>query len=408
MYQNRLQDAIKQLTLVSALLSELIFHFNEVDAPNVNEELERYLDSAVFSALNNVALQSNSYKKQNPQVWTKKEIEEMPYLKDLKYRITKDGIHQFRYRRDGYNESFNSKDYNVAKNKARAFLLELKKTIRSEADLYRGKTIDFVFNAWIELKKAHTDKLTCRVYENVYKNHILPVFGSYSVKTLLPLHLQPFFNELFAKHGKTCENAKIILNGIFKYAVANRLCPTNPMEGVLIQKHVRVPGKALSDEQILRFKSKMPGQGKFGLAGLIILYSGIRGFELQSLTFDWENGTFTVNNAKLKRSQKVNPENLTRTVPIFPGLYKLRSRIESEEWKIDPRPLSNDFKLYWSENTVKDLRHTFSSKAREAGVDNELVNIWMGHAPGKNLTANTYTHFSMNFQKAQAKRIDNY
>ena len=41
-------------------------------------------------------------------------------------------------------------------------------------------------------------------------------------------------------------------------------------------------------------------------------------------------------------------------------------------------------------------------------VDNELVNLWMGHSAGKNLTANTYTHFSMEFQKKQAKKISNY
>ena len=402
MYHERIKTAIKQQAITSALLGELLNYFYEIEA-TVSPETERLLNGAVapFSVLSQVNMQ-------NRQAWTKKEIEELPYLKDLKYRVTVDGIHQFRYRRDGYNESFNSKNYEVAKKKAYDFIKSLKKLIRSEADLVRGKTVDFVYNAWIELKKVHADKDTVRSYVSVYKNHIAPKFGNLSVKNLLPLHLQPFFNELYEKQGKTCENAKIILNGIFKYAVANRLCPTNPMDGVIVLKHVRTPGVAMSLEQIERFKNKMPGEGPFGLAGLIILYSGIRGAELESLTFDWMKGTFTVKNAKLKRSQKVNPANLYRTVPIFPGLWGLRHRIEREEWKIEARKLSNGFKDVWTENTVKDLRHTFSSKAREAGVDNELVNIWMGHAPGKNLTANTYTHFSMDFQIAQAQKITNY
>ena len=95
-------------------------------------------------------------------------------------------------------------------------------------------------------------------------------------------------------------------------------------------------------------------------------------------------------------------------MPIFPALWPLRSRIESEDWRIKPITISNKFKLHWPENTVKDLRHTFSSKVRESGVENELVNLWMGHLPGKNLTANVYTHFSMDYQKREAEKVRNY
>ena len=55
--------------------------------------------------------------KLNNQLFTQKEIKEMPFLKDLKYRKLKNGIHQFRYRRDGYNVSFNSKNLEIAKEK---------------------------------------------------------------------------------------------------------------------------------------------------------------------------------------------------------------------------------------------------------------------------------------------------
>lgn len=355
------------------------------------------------------ASKPNKKRKATKQVWTEKEIQIMPYLKDLKYRKTSDGIHQFRYRKNGFNLSFNSKEFEVAKQKAYDFIKTLKNKIRSEADVLKGHTLDFVAQAWMKLKQEHTDKATFRAYENVYKNHIEPVFGKRSIKGILPIDLQPYFDELFKRYERTTEDAKIILNGIFKYAMANRIIPSNPMDAVIVNKHIRKKGAALTNDQIKRFKETMlKTENPFGLAGLIILYSGIRGAELQSMTFNWDNETFTVKNAKLKKSQKIKPENEFRTVPIFEGLKQLKDRIQTEEWKIEAKTLSNNFTKFWKENTVKDLRHTFTTKARESGIENELVNIWTGHLPGSNQTANTYTHFSLEYQKKEAKKLEEY
>lgn len=403
MYKEKINQAVRQLSDVMTLLVELRHRFNEFNVKPVSEELERYLDCAVAHA--NAPSQLN---RQNQQVWSSRELKEMPYLKDLKYRRTKDGIHQFRFRRMGYDVAFNSKNYEIAKDKARAFIKDLQKKLSEGIKAKHVNTLDYVAKVWFENKKAHVAFATWQGYVSVYKNHIKPKFGNRSISRILPMDLQPFFNELFVQKGKTCENAKIILNGIFTTAVANRLCPTNPMTAVVIEKHYRTPGKTLNQEQIERFKNTMRSAGDIGTAYLIILYSGIRGAELESMTFDWANGTFTVNNAKLKKGQKVNPANLKRTVPIFPGLWELRHRIESDAWHCTPKKISNFLSKHWQETTVKDLRHTFVSKAREAGIDNELVNLWTGHLPGKNVTANIYTHFSMEKQQEEAKKLKPY
>ena len=401
------ETMLRYISELGVFLTKLRHRIAETELCEISETVERYLDGFFTQrrrCANNVVSKPNK-KVKNLQAWSEEEKKDMPFLKDLKYRITQDGIHQFRYRRDGFNVSFNSKNFEVAKKKAHAFIKHLKKTIHSEADIIKGKTLDYIAQAWFELKASLLDAHTLRCYKSVYKNHIAPKFGKRSVKTILPLDLQPFFNNLFPTLGKTCENAKIILNGIFQYAVANRLCPTNPMAGVYVQKHYRKTGNALTEEQLKRFKIKMAGEGALGLAGLIILNSGIRGCELESMTFNWMQGTFTVKNGKLKAGQKANPKNLYRTVPIFPGLLKLKDRIEKETWRIPAKKLSNDFSSIWQENSVKDLRHTFTSIARESAVENELVNLWTGHLPGNNVTANVYTHFSLKFQIAESKKV---
>jgi integrase len=404
----------EQYLFIENTLRELAMYVHNCRVAEEKEKLKKQFsivyDSTVAPMRSTEDSKLNKKKrKQSLQVWTQKETQEMPYLKDIKYRKTQAGIHQFRYRRDGYNVSFNSKDYEVAKQKAYDFVKGLKKILKDSAEIAYGKTLDHVGQAWLQLKKAHTVPATFRTYKGVYDNHVLPIFGKRAIKNILPIDLQPYFDDLFSRQERTCEDVKVILNGIFEYALANRLIPSNPMLGVIVNKHFRKTGKALSDEQIKTFKEEMLKHGPYGIAGLIILYSGVRGHELNSIDFQWDKGVFIVNNAKLKKGQKANPENLKRTVPIFPGLWKLKNVIqESESWKIKPTSLTIYFSKNWKQNTVKDLRHTFTTKAQEAGVPESLVNLWTGHLPGKTVTANVYTHFDVKYQIAEANKITNY
>lgn len=406
----------KDIDFFQGIINDILRYITSAEIQNEAAEQQAQKKRALFKffspavAGQPVALQLET---KNRELWTAKELEIMPFLKELTYRKVKNGLHQFRYRRLGYDVAFTSKSLDVAKKKARAFITGLKKQqadfeLNQHQQRKNAPTLSDVAKLWFDNKKRHVVIETLRTYQSVYENHIKPRFGSLKIKSILPMHLQPFFNELAGSLGKTCENSKIILNGIFDFAVANRLCPSSPMPGVVIERHYRKTGKALTDEQIKRFRNVMLNSGAIGTAYLIILYAGIRGAELESLSFDWENGTFTVNNAKLKKSQRVHPENIKRTVPIFPGLYALKERIENDAWIMDARTVSNGFCRLWTESSVKDLRHTFTTKARESGIENELVNLWTGHLPGRNVTANVYTHFSLEFQKDQAKKLNNY
>ena len=47
--------------------------------------------------------------------YSPQEVKRLPKLKDGKFRITKDGLHQVRYRREGYNKQFTGKDLKTVK-----------------------------------------------------------------------------------------------------------------------------------------------------------------------------------------------------------------------------------------------------------------------------------------------------
>lgn len=71
-----------------------------------------------------------------------------------------------------------------------------------------------------------------------------------------------------------------------------------------------------------------------------------------------------------------------RTIPIFPKLKPYIERLLNEKWQLSDKILTQDFKTIFKNHSLKDLRHTFTTRARECGIDNEIVSIWTGHSLG--------------------------
>ena len=71
---------------------------------------------------------------------------------------------------------------------------------------------------------------------------------------------------------------------------------------------------------------------------------------------------------------------------MFP-LYK--ENVQGKGYHVDVKKLSVAFTKFCPNHQLKDLRHTFTTRARECGIDNELVSLWTGHSLG-NVTASVY------------------
>ena len=171
------------------------------------------------------------------------------------------------------------------------------------------------------------------------------------------------------------------------------------MDVIIIKKHERENGTRLTREQEYTLLNSIKGT-EYETTVKLYLYTGARPTELKSIKFDWKDGTFTLQNAKLKSYQK----DKVRTLPIFPTLYSMKAEIQNAKL-VTEKKLT---KFLWSNNTgiqIKSLRHTFTSKCKEQGVLPELVNYWTGHTIGSDTSAKIYTHFDMKFQKKEARKI---
>ena len=344
--------------------------------------------------------------------FTNKELKEMPRLKDFKIRIKNDKYYEIRFRKYGYNVSFSSTNFETAKQKAFAWLSAFEDQIKpnvhftvlskSESEhfniskniLFKNFADDYVYN----IKKKRLKEVSFRNYKNYYEKIILPVYGKMKISEIQPYYIQKFLDKYNAKTPRLCEDLKCLLNGIFEYALNNGIIERNPLKAVYIPKHQRKTGTSLSPQEEKAFIIAIKGN-RFENAYLKMLYSGVRPCEINGIEENIENNTLTIKNGKLKSYQK----NFPHSLPIFPKYRNtLRNHLTKE---LSSYRMELEFKKLCPNHTLKDLRHTFTTRARECGIDNEVVAVWTGHSLG-NITSSVYTHFSNEFMQEQAKKLN--
>jgi len=335
-----------------------------------------------------------------------KEIKEvnMFTLKDC-YIREKGNSFECRFRKIGITKSKSGKTKKEACAKMQKFLTALNKELQGvggklnvEENPKITRFIDIADYFIYTIKKENVAADTFQSYKSKYENYIKKPYKNCTFSELTPLRLQEDLKILRKKHSRTYEDVRMLLNGIFKYARANGLIELNPIEAIYLPPHERINGEALTPNEESRFITEIVGSPLEGIF-LIMLYSGARPSEVASVQIDTEAETITIKNSKLKKYQKTK----YRTLPLFPMLKRRLDTVINCKKDFSIKYINASLKKFLPNHTAKDLRHTFATRAKECGCNSEVVNFWQGHVPGSDMTAKTYTHFSMEYQKKQAK-----
>ena len=399
---NRLLNLTQQSTETTVYVSKLLNEHEEL-VSNLSKSIDFTKIRTPYS--NTADCQLNKETKKNCAI--SKENNTMFQFKDGKIRIKPNGSTEIRFRKFGYNKSFCSKDPKEAEIKFRYFLKEINKNFKNK------DSNSLTVKNWTETflntyKKDTVSPNTLNLYKKICKNHIIKPFGNFELKKITGLQIQKYINKLLESgKGRTTEDLKLLWNGIFTYAINNKLITDNPMTAVIIPRHNRINGKALTLDEEKKFIKKLSGD-RFELVYKFMLYTGIRRSEtrlLKKTDIDIQNNTITCECTKIKLKNK--NERVTRTFPIFPKLKDIISRLPNKDliFSYDTTELTQHFKELMPNHHLHDLRHTFTTRARECGIDNEIVSLWTGHSLGNNITATVYTHFSMEFQQKEALKL---
>ncbi len=363
--------------------------------------------SSIAKTTQKEAMQKISGKIEKQRAYfTKKEINNMPTLKDCHIRIKANGSYEIRYRRCGIEKSFSAKNLKDAKSKCFHWLKMLNhdiKRIKQPEDPKDTAFIEFADNYMDTVKKPNVGKETYEKYYQKYKLYIQQPYRNVTFQEMPPIRMQKDLSSLRERSGRNYEDVRILLNGIFKYAIANGILERNPLDAVFVMPHERTTGKALTYDAERSFVEAIRGS-VYESAYLIMLYTGCRPCEYASFTFNREEDTITLANGKLKRHQKIK----SRTIPVFPMLRPHLAKILAEDFTFKTTTLNENLKRILPDYTLKDLRHTFASRAIECGCNPEVVNYWQAHVIGDNMTAKVYTHFSIEFQKKEAEKLNYY
>lgn len=401
-----------------AALHEIEKLIGFIEGESAHFEHERSQFKMLSFSPNNTAAPHNTQKevlqqlsgknKKQQAYFTKKEIQNMPTLKDCHIRRKENGSYEIRYRRFGFEKSFSSKNLKDAKSKCYAWLVTLNKDLKCKVDHLPKdpqytRFIEFADNYMLTVKKPNVAAETYAKYFQKYKLYIQAPYANATFHELTPMKLQKDLSELRERSGRNYEDIRILLNGIFKYAIANGILLRNPLDAVFIAPHERTTGQALTYDAEKTFLNAIGGSS-YESAYLIMLYTGCRPCEYASFSVNTEEDTITIANGKLKRHQKIK----TRTLPVFPMLRPYLKKILSDSFIFKTTTLNDNLKRILPKYTLKDLRHTFASRAIECGCNPEVVNYWQAHVIGDNMTARVYTHFSIEFQKKEAEKFVYY
>ena len=340
--------------------------------------------------------------------------------------------------------------------------------IQTYADKHEGifvpteTTVDEWFEFWIENIVGDLAPNTLRNYRERYTFNIQPVIGKMAIANVKPMHCKKVLLQMDETYaGSTIRQTYIAMGTMLKAALMNDLIIKHPMNGVRYTKPVRAKDdiKFLTREEQRIFLQAAKRSHNYNQYALI-LETGLRTGELIRLTWDaidFENLTLTVNKTLEYRHKQgywragppKTPQSY-RTIPLTERAYNILKEIWDNREHRKKSPLLSETLEYidrrtgatsqlvmgdlvfinWrtgepAKNSSYDthlyklcdeagikrfcmhaLRHTYATRAIEAGMQPKVLQKLLGHASIKT-TMDRYVHVTTESMDQAIKQFEN-
>ena len=350
---------------------------------------------------------------------TKQEIKTMPeHIRKIfiannyivNYRITSNGYFEARIRRKGMYIEASGRDFETMRKRFidRLATFYTQPTVTAEPAISSTPTANTILfgdygREWLKIKEQTTKPSTFKEYERSFRVDLEPTFGN---KPLADITRNDLQNYLFGivgenKHRKA-EKLALMLHCIFDMAAEDYDIPS-PMKKVVLPAYQTKKGEALTKDEEARLvnycKSHREVEGTDAL--LVLLYFGLRKSELKTIQV-LDGKWLQCETSKERLGQNV----VLRKIPFTPQVKKALPYIDFEKAKnTNLNTISTRMKRLLPNHHPHELRHTFISRCKEAGVASEVVSIWAGHSLSGTITSTVYTHYSEEFQLKEAEKV---
>lgn len=312
----------------------------------------------------------------------------------------------------------------------------------------------------LEWLPAHKKTVAVRTY-NAYAGHLdtlCAMYGGYLLSQITPTMIKNIYSEKYVgKSDSHIKKAKMIFAAMFDSAVADGYIRSNPARDKTAKPHKGTEGshRALTpDEDAILLALDHP----FRPVVMLMRYAGLRRGEALALNVskdvDFDARTVTIKNAVMYISNQPivktpKTDAGIRTVPLFDILAAELSGIEGyaaiskraggvmsesafkSAWasyiRAAERMINNCDQYRWYGKTKNDkkliadghelppwktfdirphdLRHSFCTMLRDAGVDMHLAIEWMGHEDEK-MILEVYDHVSEDRRKKAIEMVE--
>ena len=276
-----------------------------------------------------------------------------------------------------------------------------------------GITVEQYAVEWLPLHKADVSPKCYADYKKQL-DAMTDVIGDVKMKNVTVDEAARVWKHYTGYSASTIKRARMLYIALFDSAIENDLCRKNPFRGRFAQPPKALSGthRALTAEEIALVNST---PHRVQLAALIMLYAGLRRGEVLALTkrdIDLGNNVIRVNKAVRYVGNKatIEPPKTVSGVRLVPILSNIRQALENAPQRIisaqkGGEMTSTAWKRAWDSYLhalsaaaghpviirPHDLRHTYCTMLRDAGVDMHQAMVWMGHADEK-MILHVYDH----------------
>lgn len=303
-------------------------------------------------------------------------------------------------------------------------------------------TVDAWFNFWIsEIKEKTTRPNTVRNHRERYVHNIRDVIGNMIISEVKPMHCQQVLNLMMNKYkGSTIELCRITMVSMFSCAQENQIISQSPViRSVKSPKKFDKKVRFLTLDEQTKFLKAAKNTNKY-YQYVLILQTGLRTGEMIGLK--WEDVDFQNRTITIKRTMEFQYKNQEfsigepksksgyRTIPMTQVAYDILKAKEKERRSLkvfDLRykdfvfvnskgmPTKNsayDSTLYKLANksgipkfSMHTLRHTFATRAIEAGMKPKTLQEILGHS-NISTTMNLYVHITEDEKKKEIQKFE--
>lgn len=326
---------------------------------------------------------------------------------------------------------------------------------KSQTEFNDSEFKDWTVGEWAEFwyKEYVVGKVKITTHSDdrsILNTHIIPGIGAIKLNKLTGPMLQKFYNAVGLKDNgrgeklspKTIKNVSAVVNRMLHCAYINDLISENPNKKTKLPKRPHKEVVPLLEQDQFKLEELCLQERKtMDILILVLINTGLRMGEalgLQWKKVDFDKNILTVNqqlqaiednDPKAKHKTKLAIIDSTKTkhsnrkLPIDETLAKLlkyqKSVYARNKLKLGTEFQDNNlvfgkdnggficdtvFREYFKsrlreldipDTRIHDLRHSFATRAFEAGTDVKLVSSYLGHS-GIGITLDTYSHVTPN------------